>query len=116
MTSTTTRAADPADRMAGHRMAAATAVLNHGIVRHLPDPSNIAIEPTLIQLRLKPHTFYSWAQSLVLDEEPHSIPAAPELVQVYGPCRRWTVCGRLPDLGVRVEISGTMLASADEVA
>jgi hypothetical protein len=116
MTSTTTRAADPADRMAGHRMAAAAAVLNHGIVRHLPDPSNVAIEPTLVQLRLKPHTFYAWAQSLVLDERAHSVPATQELVNLYGPCRRWTVAGRLPDLGVRVEISGIMLASADEVA
>ena len=116
MTSTTTAAAEPADRMAGHRMAAAAAVLHHGIIRHLPEPSNVAIEPHIIQLRLPPHAFNIWAASLVLDGEKYSQPGSPEIVRVYGPCRRWTAAGRLPDTGVRVEITGHMLTSADEVA
>ncbi len=89
---------------AGHTWVALYAVIDHATTHQLPVP--FSIDPGTydqpIRMPLPPHTFATWAATLVIDETEQESITGGKLSELFGPVTRWTAHGRLPGVGVRV--------------
>lgn len=95
---------------AAHMHAAILAVVQHAIDHQLPVPFSYRPTPNGIDVALPRHAYAAWTATLNITRE-SSEPATRDITALLGPSLRWEAAATLPDTGVRVIVSGHMLAN-----
>jgi hypothetical protein len=103
---------------ASHSYVALYAVLDHATTHDLPVPFQIVPGTTCtphIALAVPMHTYAAWAGTLEVDVAEQEPVTDGVLVDRNGPLVSCTALGRIPGVGVRVQVRGLMLASRHPV-